>query len=64
MKLIAAFVVAIAIVASTATGLALVAKVQSHRVEAAEPCVGLECWPPSSPVKHRPAQRATLQPVW
>jgi hypothetical protein len=64
MKLIAVFVVAIAIVASSATGLAFVRSIHSHRAEAAEPCVGLECWPRDWQTKHIPAHRTTLQPVW
>jgi hypothetical protein len=64
MKLTAILILAIAIIASTATGLAFVRGVQPQRAEAAEPCVGLECWPPSLPVKHRPAYRPTLPPVW
>jgi hypothetical protein len=64
MKLVAIFVIAIAIVASSATGLAFVRNIQAHRAEAAEPCVGLECWPRSWPAKHIPAHGTTLQPVW
>jgi hypothetical protein len=30
----------------------------------AEPCIGLSCLPPQPPMKHRPAHRETLPPVW
>jgi hypothetical protein len=64
MKLIAILILAVAIIASTATGLAFVLSVQSQRAEAGEPCIGLECWPRDFPVKHRPAYRPALEPVW
>jgi hypothetical protein len=64
MKLIAVSIFAIAILASTATGLALLLSMHAQRAEAGEPCVGMECWPASWPVKHRPAYRPTLPPVW
>jgi hypothetical protein len=53
-------------------GFAIIASVIIYRAQAeprlgalqAEPCVGLACWPPEMPVKHRPAYRPTLAPVW
>jgi len=60
MKLIAVLMFAIAILAGTATGLALLLSAHAQRAEAGEPCVGMECWP----AKHRPAYRPTLPPVW
>ena len=63
MKLIAAFALAVAIVAGSATGLAFVLPIQPKHAEVGEPCVGLGCWPSAPSVKHRPAYRPTLQPV-
>ena len=53
-------------------GFAIIASVIIYRAQAeprlgasrAEPCVGLACWPPEMPVKHRPAYRPTLPPAW
>jgi hypothetical protein len=64
MKLIAVSILAIAILASTATGLALLLSMHAQRAEAGERCVGMECWPASWPVKHRPVYRPALPPVW
>jgi hypothetical protein len=64
VKTIAVSILAFAIVATSVIGTAMVLNLQSQPAAAAEPCIGLGCWPPDPPVKHRPAQRATLPPVW
>jgi hypothetical protein len=61
---IAVSILAFAILATSVIGTAVVLNLQSQPAAAAEPCIGLGCWPPDPPVKHRPAQRATLPPVW
>jgi hypothetical protein len=63
-KTVAVSILAFAIVATSVIGTAMVLNLQSQPAAAAEPCIGLGCWPPNPPVKHRPAQRATLPPVW
>jgi hypothetical protein len=62
MKTISAWIVALAIIAATGTAVPVSVKLQ--RAAAEEPCVGLGCWPPSPPVRHRPAHRANLPPAW
>jgi hypothetical protein len=64
VKTIAVSILAFAILATSVIGTAVVLNLQSQPAAAAEPCIGLGCWPPDPPVKHRPAQRATLPPVW
>jgi hypothetical protein len=64
MKVIAVSILAFAIIAASVVGTAVVLTIQPQPAVAGEPCVGLNCWPPSSPVKHRPAHRATLPPIW
>ena len=59
MRLIA---VSILTVAMVAMAVALIIPAPSAIAE--EPCVGLSCWPETAPIKHRPAHRETLQPVW
>jgi hypothetical protein len=63
-KTVTVSILAFAIVATSVIGTAMVLNLQSQPAAAAEPCIGLGCWPPNPPVKHRPAQRATLPPVW
>jgi hypothetical protein len=62
MKAIAVSILAFAIIASAITYRAA-AKPRLHLPQA-EPCIGLGCWPSTAPMKHRPAHRDTLPPVW
>jgi hypothetical protein len=64
MKTIAVSIFAFAIIAATVIGTAVGLTIQPQPGVAGELCVGLTCWPPSSPIKHRPVQRQTLPPVW
>ena len=58
-------VLAFALVVGSVIGTARALSLRSQpAAAAAQSCIGLACWPPDPPVKHRPAQRATLQPVW
>jgi hypothetical protein len=54
VKTIAVSILAFAIVATSVIGTAMVLNLQSQPAAAAEPCIGLGCWPPDPPVKHRP----------
>jgi hypothetical protein len=65
MKAIVASVFAFIIIATSASTFQAAAKSRVTVPQAqAEPCIGLGCLPPSPPIKHRPAQRETLPPVW
>jgi hypothetical protein len=66
MKAIAASVLAFAIISASAITDQAAAKprVAAPQAQATEPCIGLSCLPPSPPIKHRPAHRETLPPVW
>jgi hypothetical protein len=64
MKVTAVSILAFALIAASVIGTAVVLSVQPRPAVAGEPCVGLDCWPPSPPIKHRPAHRVTLPPVW
>jgi hypothetical protein len=64
MKTIANLIFAFAIIAAAVIGTAVGLTIQPRPAPAGELCVGLNCWPSSSPIKHRPAQRQTLPPVW
>jgi hypothetical protein len=65
MKAIVASVFAFVIIATSAVTFQAAAKSRVAVPQAqAEPCIGLSCLPPSPPIKHRPAQRETLPPVW
>jgi hypothetical protein len=65
MKAIAASVLAFAIIAASTITYQAAAKPRVTVPQAqAEPCIGLSCLPPSPPIKHRPAHRETLPPVW
>jgi hypothetical protein len=55
MKIIAGWVIALAMFAGTGTAIALNVKPQWT----SERCVGLSCWPDSQVAKYRPAQRTT-----
>jgi hypothetical protein len=55
MKIIAGWVIALAMLAGTGTAIALNVKPQWT----SERCVGLSCWPDSQVAKYRPAQRTT-----
>jgi hypothetical protein len=61
MKIIAGWVVALAMIAGTGTAIALTVK--PHRALTEEGCVGLGCWPDSPATKHRaaPNSRAVLR---
>src|SRR5262249_44889551 len=59
MRLIAVSVLAVAMVA-----MAVAFIIPAASAIAEEPCVGLSCWPQTAPVKHRPSQRQSLEPVW
>jgi hypothetical protein len=58
MKIIASWIVAIAMIVGTGTAIAL--NVKPQRTLAEKGCVGLSCWPDNPAIKHRPAQRTTL----
>jgi hypothetical protein len=58
MKIIAGWVVALAMIVGTGTAIALNVKSQPTLTE--EACVGLSCWPENPAIKHRPAQRTTV----
>src|SRR5437899_5458608 len=58
MKIIAGWIVALAMIVGTGTAIALNVKSQPTLTE--ELCVGLSCWPENPAIKHRPAQRTTL----
>jgi hypothetical protein len=58
MKIIAGWLVALAMIAGTGTAIALNMKQQQTLAE--EPCIGLGCWPESPATKHRPAQRTAV----
>ena len=57
-------VLAFALVVGSVIGTARALSLRSQPVVAAQPCIGLACWPSDPPVRHRPAQHANLQPVW
>jgi hypothetical protein len=57
MKIIAGWVVALAMIAGTGTAIAL--SVKPQRTLAEKGCVGLSCWPDNPATKDRPAQRTT-----
>jgi hypothetical protein len=58
MKIIAGWVVALAMIAGTGTAIAL--SVKPQRTSSEERCVGLGCWPDQPATKkHRPAQRTS-----
>src|SRR5262245_13750036 len=58
MKIIAAWVVALAMVAGTGTAIAF--SVKPQRTVSEEHCVGLGCWPDTPAMKHRPGQRSNV----
>jgi len=62
MKTITASILALATIA--AGGTAIARSIHAQRAVAEETCIGLSCWPETPPVKHRPAYRVNLQPVW
>jgi hypothetical protein len=57
MKIIAAWVVVLAMIAGTGTAIAL--SVKPQRTLAEKQCVGLSCWPASPATSDRLAQRST-----
>jgi hypothetical protein len=63
MKAIAVSVLAFAIIAASVITYQAAAKPRVT-VSQAESCIGLNCLPPSPPIKHGPAHRATLPPIW
>jgi hypothetical protein len=63
MKAIVVSVLAFAVIAASVIAYQAAAKPRVT-VSQAEPCIGLNCLPPSPPIKHRPAHRETLPPVW
>jgi hypothetical protein len=63
MKAIALSMLAFAILAASVINYQASAKPRAT-VQQAEPCIGLNCFPPDPPIKHRPAHRETLPPVW
>jgi hypothetical protein len=71
MKIIAGWVVALAMIAGTGTAIALNAKLldleplnaKPRQTSAEERCIGLGCWPESPATKRRSAQRTSpVQP--
>ena len=62
MKAIAVSILTFAIIASAITYRA--AAKPRPVLPQGEPCIGLQCWPPAAPMKHRAAHRDTLPPVW
>jgi hypothetical protein len=59
MKLVGLSLLALAILTT-----AVAARVHLQPTTTEESCAGLGCWPDTPSVKHRPAHRATLEPVW
>jgi hypothetical protein len=57
-------ILAAALLFVLAAGTASVLSIQEQPAAAGEPCVGLNCWPPSAPVKHAQGHRITLPPLW
>jgi hypothetical protein len=64
MKVITLSILALAILTASVVGTAVALTIQPQPAVAGEPCIGVNCWPPSSPMKHRPARHATPSPVW
>jgi hypothetical protein len=71
MKAISVSILAFAIIAASVISYQAAAKPRMtifHKPRATvaqeEPCIGLSCLPPDLPMKHRPAHRQTLPPVW
>jgi hypothetical protein len=63
MKVIAFSIVAFAILAASVAGTAVALTIQPHGAITGEPCIGINCWPPSAPVRHRPVRHALPSPV-
>ena len=63
MKAIAVSILAVAFIAASVITYGAAAKPRVTTRDA-EPCIGLDCWPTTLPVKHRPSHRETLSPVW
>ena len=59
MKVIAFSLLAFAILAASVAGTAVALTIQPQSAIAGEPCIGISCWPPSAPMRHRPARHAT-----
>jgi hypothetical protein len=53
-----------ALIFALAAGTAGVLTIQEQPAAAREPCIGLNCSPPSAPVKHVRGHLITLPPVW
>jgi len=62
MKTFAVSFLAFALIASAMTYRAA-AKPRLQQTQAV-PCIGLACWPTTPAMKHRPAHRENLPPVW
>ena len=63
MKRITAAMLALATIASIIIYRAE-AEPRAPAPQAEEGCVGLNCWPQSFPIKHRPAHRPSVPPLW
>jgi hypothetical protein len=64
MKAIAGSIVALAIIGASVVAYQAAAAPRVI-VSQAESCIGLNCLPPSPPIRHAPARaRVTLPPVW
>ena len=63
MKRITAAMLALATIASIIIYKAE-AEPRAPTPQAEEVCVGLNCWPQSFPIKHRPAHRPSVPPLW
>ncbi len=58
-------ILAVSLILAVAAGTAAARTIRPHQpAVTTEPCIGLGCWPASSPMKHAPAHRETLPPVW
>jgi hypothetical protein len=64
MKAIAAWIIALALIAGGVTATAIALRSEPRHAITQDPCVGFGCWPESPSVRYRPAHRAALPPVW
>jgi hypothetical protein len=63
MKVIVLSFLAFAMLAASIVGTAVALTIQPHPAVAGEPCIGVNCWPPISPMRHRPVRHERLSPV-
>jgi hypothetical protein len=63
MKIIAFSILAFAILVASVAGTARALTIQPRPAITGEPCIGINCWPPSAPMRHRPVRHALPSPV-